>query len=237
VWWDWSVSDDPAPEPAIVARGLTVRGPSGPVFGPLDLDVETGGVTVLRCPAGLGRTALSMTLAGRMRPKSGTLSVLGRTDARAIFAHAALAGIAELDALADAVTVGDVVTEQLRWNAPWYKHIRRAGDDDLARVCTPVFGDLPLPPLRERIEELTELDGLLLRIALADTARPPLLVVGGLDQMTSDADRELLLGRLVALGRDRTVLTADVNGVGDHAVRQVPVALLGEQIEQQGSGD
>ncbi|KMO74172.1 hypothetical protein BST22_10935 [Mycolicibacterium chubuense] len=216
--------DAPAPEPAIVARGLTMRGPWGPVYGPVDLEVEAGGVTVLVCPAGSGRTALSMTLAGRMRPKSGTLSVFGRTRVQDIFAAAALAGIDELDTVYESVTVCDLITEQLRWDARWYRLIRRADEADLARVCGPVFGELPLPPLSEYVEELTELDGLLLRIALANTARPPLLVVGNLEQVTSDHNRDLLVGRLVDLGREQTVLTASVNGVTGHPVRQIPVA-------------
>ncbi|MBI5338708.1 hypothetical protein EV589_1366 [Mycobacterium sp. BK558] len=218
------MSDAPAPEPAIVARGLTMRGPWGPVYGPVDLEVEAGGVTVLVCPAGSGRTALSMTLAGRMRPKSGTLSVFGRTRVQDIFAAAALAGIDELDTVYESVTVCDLITEQLRWDARWYRLIRRADEADLARVCGPVFGELPLPPLSEYVEELTELDGLLLRIALANTARPPLLVVGNLEQVTSDHNRDLLVGRLVDLGREQTVLTASVNGVTGHPVRQIPVA-------------
>lgn len=218
------MSDAPAPEPAIVARGLTMRGPWGPVYGPVDLEVEAGGVTVLVCPAGSGRTALSMTLAGRMRPKSGTLSVFGRTRVQDIFAAAALAGIDELDTVYESVTVCDLITEQLRWDARWYRLIRRADEADLARVCGPVFGELPLPPLSEYVEELTELDGLLLRIALANTARPPLLVVGNLEQVTSDRNRDVLVGRLVDLGREQTVLTASVNGVTGHPVRQIPVA-------------
>lgn len=201
-----------------------MRGPWGPVYGPVDLEVEAGGVTVLVCPAGSGRTALTMTLAGRMRPKSGTLSVFGRTRVQDIFAASALAGIDELDTVAESVTVCDLITEQLRWDARWYKLIRRADEDDLVRVCGPVFGELPLPPLSEYVEELTELDGLLLRIALANTARPPLLVVGNLEQVTSDRNRDLLVGRLVDLGREQTVLTASVNGVTGHPVRQAPVA-------------
>ncbi|MEW5813407.1 MAG: ATP-binding cassette domain-containing protein [Actinomycetota bacterium] len=214
-----------APQPAIVARGLTLRGPWGPVYGPVDLDVPAGGVTVLVCPAGSGRTALSMTLAGRMRPTSGSLTVFGRTRARDIFAVAALAGIDELDTVAESVTVGDLITEQLRWDAPWYKLIRRADDDDLRRVCGPVFGELGLPPRSEFVEELTELDGLLLRIALANTRRPALLVVGNLEQVTSDENRELLVDRLVDLGREQTVLTASVNGVAERpGLHEIPVA-------------
>ncbi|ULP39700.1 hypothetical protein MJO55_22735 [Mycolicibacterium rufum] len=201
-----------------------MRGPWGPVYGPVDLEVAAGGVTVLVCPAGSGRTALTMTLAGRMRPKSGTLSVFGLTRVQDIFAAAALAGIDELDTVAESVTVRDLITEQLRWDAEWYKLIRRADEADLVRVCGPVFGELPLPPLSEYVEELTELDGLLLRIALANTGRPPLLVVGNLEQVTSDRNRDLLIGRLVDLGHTQTVLTASVNGVTGHPVRQVPVA-------------
>jgi predicted ABC-type transport system involved in lysophospholipase L1 biosynthesis ATPase subunit len=207
------------PEPAVVARGLAVSGPSGPVYGPVDLDVDVGGVSVLICAAGTGRTALLMTLAGRMRPDRGTLSVFGATEPRRIFDRAAIADIDGLDAVAESVTVRDALTEQMRWNAPWYRVVRRADAAALEAVCAPVFGDLPLPPLTEYVEELSELDGLLLRIALANTARPPLLVVGDLDRVTSDHSRELLLHRLIDLGERQTVITATVNGVTTDAVR------------------
>jgi len=201
----------------VVARGIRMTGPWGPVYGPIDLEIEAvGGVTVLVCPAGTGRTALLMTLAGRMRPVAGQLTVFGSSEATEIFGLAALAGIDELDTVAESVTVRDLITEQLRWDAAWYRLIRRAGESELQRICGPVFGDLPLPPLTEYVEELSELDGLLLRIALANTGRPPLLVVGDLDQVTSDRNRDLLVSRLVELGREQTVITATVNGV-DHA--------------------
>ncbi|TRW82122.1 hypothetical protein FK535_14700 [Mycolicibacterium sp. 018/SC-01/001] len=218
---------DPASEPAVVARGLTLRGPWGPVYGPVDLDIPASGVTVLICPAGSGRTALAMTLAGRMRPDSGSLSVFGRTRARDIFALAALAGIDEPDTVAESVTVGDLITEQLRWDAPWHKLIRRADEDGLRRVCGQVFGELPLPSRSEFVAELTELDGLLLRIALANTRRPELLVVGDLEQVTSDRDRGVLVDRLVDLGRTQTVLTSSVNGVAARpGLREIPVANI-----------
>ncbi|CAN3130718.1 ATP-binding cassette domain-containing protein [Mycobacterium sp. smrl_JER01] len=229
------MSDAPGPEPAIVARTITLRGPWGPVYGPVDLEIEAGGVTILVCPPGSGRTALLMTLAGRMRPDSGSLSVFGRTRVREIFAHAALAAIESLDDVAESVTVRDLITEQLRWDARWYKLIRRADEAALARICGPVFGDLPLPPLSEYVEELTELDGLLLRIALADTAKPPLLVVGDIEQVTSDHHRELLVSRLVELGRTQTVVTASTNGVRGDLVRQIAVrhTSRADMAEQQ----
>ncbi|VEG57707.1 Uncharacterized ABC transporter ATP-binding protein YbhF [Mycolicibacterium aurum] len=238
MWWDWSVTDSANPVAAISARAITMRGPWGPVYGPTDLDIDEGGVTVLVCPPGSGRTALLMTLAGRMRPASGNLTVFGRTRARDIFAHAALAGIDELDTVAESVTVRDLITEQLRWDANWYRVILRADDNAHARVCGPVFGDLPLPALSEYVEELTELDGLLLRVALANTAKPPLLVVGDLEQVTTDRHRDSLVARLVELGRDQTVITASANGVSGHPVRQITVQNVSraELADQQKGG-
>lgn len=200
-----------------------MHGPWGPVYGPIDLDIAEGGVTVLVAPSGSGRTALLMTLAGRMRPAGGALTVFGRTRARDIFRVAALAGIDELDKLAESVTVRDLITEQRRWDAAWYRLVGRADDNDLAALCAPVFGDLPLPSLTAYFDALTELDQILLRIALANTTKPPLLVVGNLDHLTDDRNRILLLDRLVALGEQQTVITADVNGVANPRVTQLTV--------------
>jgi ABC-type branched-subunit amino acid transport system ATPase component len=222
--------------PDVVARGISMTGPWGLVFGPVDLDIDAGGVTALICPPGSGRTALLMTLAGRMKPSSGTLTVFGHDRARDIFAVSALAGIEELDSVFESVTVRDLITEQLRWDAHWYRLIRRAGAAERDQVCRPVFGELPLPRLTEYVEELDELDGLLLRIALANTTRPPLLVVGSIDQVTSDRDRETLVRRLVDVGEGQTVITATVNGIpAELGVRaQIPVAHL-ERAELTGA--
>ncbi|HEX5143390.1 MAG TPA: ATP-binding cassette domain-containing protein [Mycobacterium sp.] len=200
-----------------------MRGPWGPVYGPVDLDIPAGGVTVLVCPAGSGRTALLMTLAGRMKPVAGELTVLGHRSAKDIFANSALAGIDEIDTVSESVTVGDLITEQLRWDAAWHRLIPRADQGALKKVCEPVFGELPLPPLTEYFEELTELDRVLLRIALANTRRPPLLVLGNLDYVTSDVNRDVLLARLIELGRAQTVVTATVNGVSAEVRAQIPV--------------
>lgn len=220
-----------------------MRGPWGPVYGPLDLDIADGGVTVLVAPAGTGRTALLMTLAGRMRTGRGQLTVFGRTRAPDIFRSAVLAGIDELDRVSESVTVRDLVTEQRRWDAPWYTLVGRADHDDLAALCAPVFGDLPLPSLTEYFDGLTELDQILLRIALANTKEPPLLVVGNLDHLTDDRNRDVVLGRLIALGEKQTVITATVNGVPEHlasAVRAqltVPNTTLAELAGSQKGGE
>lgn len=215
-----------------------MRGPWGPVYGPIDLDVPDGGVTVLICPPGSGRTALLMTLAGRMRPADGSITVFGCDRVRDVFALAALAGIDELDPVPESVTVGDLLTEQLRRNASWYKLIWRADDADLRRVCEPVFGDLPLPRLDRFVEQLSELDAILLRIALADTTQPRLLV-GSLDAVADDTDRALLLHRLVELGTRQTVVTSSANPLaGDAGCAQISVAntVAAELAVQQKGG-
>lgn len=217
-------SEDSGP-PAVLARGIRMRGPWGPVYGPVDLEIPRGGLTVLVCPAGSGRTALLMTIAGRMAPESGDLDVLGTGDARRIFAASAIAGVDEVDTVPESVTVRDLITEQMRWDAPWYRLVRRADDAALRTMCARAFGPHPLPPLDEYFEELSELDRLLLRIALANTKNPPLLVVANLDFVTSDVNRDLLIERLIDLGTDQTVVTATVNGVSGHPVRsQIDVA-------------
>ena len=134
--------DDPAQNeipPAVVARGIRVRGPWGPVYGPIDLEIPAGGLNVLVCPAGSGRTALMMTLAGRMKPTSGELTVAGAHRARDIFALAALAGVDELDTVPESVTVANLITEQLRWNASWYRLIPKPYEPTIYRDSPPVY--------------------------------------------------------------------------------------------------
>lgn len=226
---------------AVVARGIAQKGPWGQVYGPLDLDIPMGGLTVLRAEPGPGRTALQMTIAGRMKAKTGRLDVLGRTSARAIFKVASLAGVAALDDVYASVRVVDLLTEKMRWDAPWYRLIRRSTEQDLERICRPVFGDLPLPDLTAYVEELSELDGLLLRVALANTRRLPLLVVGNIDQVSSDDDQRILISRLAELGTGQTVVTTTVNRIdpalGYRALIDVPSMLPGETFHAPAGAD
>lgn len=204
----------PGDELAISAHGIGVDASWGHVYGPVDLNIRHGGLTVLVGSGGRGRTALLLTLAGRMKPTTGSMSAYGRDDdAQWLFKNAALGFVDEVDGIGQTIRVRDIVTEHLRWSARWYEFVGVAREEDLERLCRPVFGPLSLPSLDSYVEELPELTNALFRVAMANTSKPPLLVVGGVDKLARDVSSLRFLERLIELGREQTVITADVNGV------------------------
>lgn len=67
-----------APEaPYLSARGLELETYAGFVYRNVDLDVFKGRVTAVRGRNGSGKSALLLTLAGRMKPTGGMLFVGG----------------------------------------------------------------------------------------------------------------------------------------------------------------
>lgn len=203
----------PGGDVILSAQQMGVKASWGRIYGPVDFQVRRGGVTVIVGSGGRGRTALLLTLAGRMKPTSGALESFGRRNAaHHLFNNAALGFIEEIDGIEQTIRVHDVLTEQLRWTAPWWKLVGQGTEDDLERLCRPTFGPLTLPHLDAYVEELPELTAALFRIAMANLRKPEILVVGGIDNLTGDASSRLLLDRLIDLGREQTVITADVNG-------------------------
>jgi len=158
-----------------------------------------------------------------MKPSTGSLTAFGRTnDAHHLFDHATVAFIDEVDEITQTIRVRDIVTEQIRWAARWSSWVPQATDADLERICRPVFGDLSLPTLDAMVEELPELTAALFRIAVANIRKPEILVVGGVDTLHSVAGAAKLLERLIVLGQEQTVITADVNAiVPNDAVRDI----------------
>lgn len=229
-----TVSESDETEPitpiSVQTRDLRVSGPSGTAFGPLYLDFSPGVINVVQGPAGSGRTSLLLTLAGRFRPISGSLDVLGRRAPAAIREVAAIAGFDGIDELDDNVIVRDVITEQIAWEKPWYKFVRRADPSQLERMCRPVFGSLPLPPLHAHLDELTELDRLLLKISLVWTSGPAVLLVDDIEQVRAHTERAELLSRLADLAVDATVI---VSAIDPLAPQSPPhrYAVLTETIE------
>lgn len=210
---------EPAPDgPAVTATAIELIGNRGRVYGPCTFTVPAGRLTVVRGPSGSGRTTLLLTLTGRMRPTCGDVTILGHPypqQGRAIRARTAVAGFAGIDDLDEAVTVGEAVRERDCWLAPWYARVPRADAARVEQVCGPLFGDRPHPSPGTVAWELGELDGLLLRVALALVPGPDLLAVDHLDQVSDPAQRRFLLGRLRAVAdTGTTVLAAAVDTAG-----------------------
>ena len=209
-----TVDDGPAtgPTPLVTATQITLTEERGHIFGPLDLDLEAGGVTMLLAPASVPRTALLLALSGRMHLSAGTLTIMGSTnDPRATFKDSAVCCLDEIDEIDPAVTVRSIVTEYLRWNSPFLKWVPKADDAAVEAVCAETFGDVPLPQLGDFVENLPVVQQLLLKISLANIGRPPLLVVGRLDDVTSDDDQSQVLRRLVELGKEQSIIVGGTN--------------------------
>ncbi|RMI05133.1 ATP-binding cassette domain-containing protein [Cellulomonas triticagri] len=215
------VVDRPPVPTAVRARGLRLTGSRGPVYGPVDLDLPAGTLTVLQGPQGAGRSSLLLTLAGRMVPDSGSrLVVLGEPLPRrrtAVQRRAAVAGFAGIDDLDEAVTVADLVRERLAWLSPWYRRVPKVDQATLDRVLAPVFGDRPLPRTSTLVWHLDEVDAMLLRLALAMAQRPDLLVVDDVDQVHDSRRRQTVWTRLEVVAATGTTVVAAVASLDEAA--------------------
>ena len=206
--------DEPvAAPPVITARALGVDGEHGPLFSGIDLAL-TPGFHAIQMPGGPGQTSLLLTLAGRLKAKHGTLTVLGDTRPRAIRRHCAIAAFDDIDDLDESVSVRTVLAEQRRWLAPWYSLVPiEAGQAELDEV----FGDIPRPLPATYIVELSDLELFLLRITLALLSNRPILVVGDLEQVRDTSRRATAVDRLASIATHRTVVVGVTNPLGADA--------------------
>lgn len=164
----------------VQARGLALRGAHGWVYRDVSLRAAPGTLTVVAGEAGSGRTSLLLTLAGRMRPTEGTLSVAGRTTPRAIRRVAALGLFSEVNPFDDALSVREHLHERLRPHGfPWGG--RRSG------AVPAALGHAGLDPAalpagdRTPARDLTRDQAVRLGVALALLDAPALLVVDDAD--------------------------------------------------------
>ncbi len=193
------------PVPAVRARHLQLDGRRGRVYGPVDLDLAPGTVTLVTGGAGTGKTSLLLTLVGRMRPNRGSdLVVLGRRlpgRTAAVQRRSAAVGIHGLDDLDEEVSVAATVRERQAWLAPWYRIVRTPDDAAVAELCAGVFGRSPVPRARQLVHELDEVANLQLRLALALLGRPDLVVVDDIDALHDTDGRRLVWESLRTLSR------------------------------------
>jgi ABC-2 type transport system ATP-binding protein len=195
------------PGAEVVAQNLTLVGEHGPVYREVSLEAPPGALVVVEGAAGSGRTALLLTIAGRMRRTGGTLAVGGRTEPRRIQGIAALGLINEVNPLDGTLSVREHLHERLRPRGlPWRRRHRDIVHNSLDRAGL----DLSALPDGERTlaRRLTRDQALRLGIALALLDAPRLLVVDDVDAGVPAAERHALWNTLRDVARDGLTVIA-----------------------------
>ena len=212
---------DPLAPSAVVATGLTLHGPRGLVYGPVDLALPVGKMLIVQGPQGAGRSCLLLTLAGRMVPDRGSeLTVLGYHLPKArtqVQRRAGVAGFAGIDDLDEAVRVADIVRERLAWLPGWSRRVPKVTQRTFAALAEPIWGERPIPRIAAMIWDLDEVDVMLLRITLAMAQHPDLLLVDDVDQVHDSVRRQVVWSRLEALAALGTTVIASVSSLGEAA--------------------
>ncbi|WP_432930535.1 ABC transporter ATP-binding protein [Microbispora sp. CA-135349] len=171
----------------VAARGLGVRGGHGWVYRHVSLHAAPGTLTVVTGEAGSGRTSLLLTLAGRMKPAEGTLTVGGLAAPRRIRQVSALGLFPQVNPLDDALSVREHLQERSRTHGfLWRRRHPDAGRSALAHARL----DPDALPHGDRtpVRELTRDQAVRLGVALALLDQPGLLLV-------DDADTGIPAGR------------------------------------------
>lgn len=158
------------------AEGVTLTTREGPVYTGVGFTARPGTLTVFQADSGGGRSALLLTLSGRMRPTGGTLHVDGYTlprQARKVRRISALGLMDDVNALDERLRVSEHLSEarllRLRPSS------RTVSD---AAMSAAGLADLDR---RTMVKELSMLERRRLGVALALVSEPRLLVVDNVD--------------------------------------------------------
>lgn len=189
---------------------------------PWNFTIEPG-ITAIRNHREHYNTALSLTLAGRRKPTSGTVTLKSEGEmwnkSRQLFRHVALAGATDIDSLERLVPVREIIREQVAWTSPFYKPVPKKTIHEHERVA-PWLNVLELEEylpdaIREGtpIGEINPLSRYRLRCLLALIARPyaSLVIMDDIDQLRSMHLRKEMLATLGNLSEHMPVIVSTVN--------------------------
>ncbi|MEV8095128.1 ATP-binding cassette domain-containing protein [Kitasatospora sp. NPDC085879] len=219
---------------AVRAEALSLRGARGWVYRDVGFEAPPGALVALEGEAGTGRTSLLLTLAGRMRPTGGTVTVDGldlprqAARVRRIAALGPVPGVNEPD---PALSVAAHLREQLHLHGRPFAPLVRRGADRRATDALAAAGLDPaaLPDgLHTPARELGALDRLRLSTALALIGAPRLLCADDIDDRLDDAGRRAawqLLRDIADRGTTVLATTTDAGraaGLADLTARTVP---------------
>lgn len=183
----------------IVARGLGLKTLAGYAYRGIDVEVRRGELLAVRGRNGSGKTALLLTLAGRMKSTEGVLTVDGvelpRHRAK-IQRRVGLGLIAGLNDLQDSLTVAFAVSAEFELhgrNPHREQVIAYLQEWDLADVAEVRVKDLTA-------EKLSELG-----IALAFAGKPDAVVVDDVEDQLTMSQSEGLMRLLKQAAQQRNV--------------------------------
>lgn len=220
------------------AEGLTLTTREGPVYTDVDLAARPGTLTVFQADSGGGRSALLLSLTGRMRPSAGSLYVDGFAlpkQARKVRRISSLGLMDDVNALDERLRVREHLAEAVMLrNRPAGRSlveraVEAAGVPDIDRAGLS--------------KDLTMLERRRLGLALALIAEPRLLAVDDVDGGLGtgpQADLWRTLARLAQEGLTVVATCADPRALdavsgplvkGPIPIRQDPAAAPGRPEE------
>lgn len=186
-------------DPYISACGLELKTYAGYAYRGVDVDVHKGELVAVRGRNGSGKTALLLTLAGRMKPTGGTLTVgefeLPRQRAKAE-RHVGLGLFKGLNDLQESLTVAYAAGAEfeLYGRKPRREdvigYLRQWGLADVAGV---------------RVKDLTSERLTQLGIALALVGEPDAIVMDDVEDQLTMTQSEGLVDLLLDVARSRNV--------------------------------
>lgn len=203
---------------AVAAEGLTLDTPRGAVYRDIDLAAPAGALVAFAGPAGSGRTALLLTLAGRMRHTSGRAEVCGLPLPRAAAAVRRRVGLGETSRVNDidsALDAGAVMRAELLLAGG------RASRRDVIAALAHV--GLDIDP-GTRIDSLDAPDRFAMGVALGLAGRPDVLAVDDAGLGCTPSERRAVWALLRSVADSGvTVLasTPDAEGRGADIVVEV----------------
>jgi len=161
------------------ADGVGVRTYRGWVYSGVTLRAGRGAVVAVAGPGGSGRTSFLLTVAGRMKPTTGSLSVCGLALPRSAAKVRRRTAVARATGAADLepeLRVADHVRERrLTLGRPARKHAK----ETFEQACELVGLD---PAAKELVGELGAADATRLALALALMERPEIVLLDDLDE-------------------------------------------------------
>lgn len=199
---------EPEQPAGLRATDLGMHSAEGWVYRHVTLAADRGQVVELRGPGGTGRSMLLLTLAGRARPSTGTLDVLGFDRPRDIRPRAALARVHDVIGPEPEQTVHQAMTERARWD-----RVHPRGSDGLGYRIDEVRELTGLDAAdHDRVAGLPRVQQTLLAVALALLSRPGVVLLDDLDVGLSAPDQGRVWDALHAAAGHGAVAVASTAG-------------------------